>query len=344
MYDYFMKIQEIINSLTLKQKLNQLFISGFEGDSPEKCHLFKKILEEGLGGVIFFTQNIKTEEQFKNIINEIKKNSLIPPFLSLDQEGGRVERTENIHGGKKYLSAKDSALKGELFAKEQTEIIANELKSYGINMNFAPVLDVNTNSDNPVIGNRAFSNNTDEVIRYSTIAINSYLGKKIIPVAKHFPGHGAASVDSHLDMPVIDIAFEELENIHIKPFKEAIENKIPAIMIAHVHYPAFDKEKIPSSVSKNIINTYLIKKLGFKGLIITDDMVMGGIKEFSSLEACIRAINAGINMFIFRDTDKNLINLIEKLENAAKNNIIDIRLIDNSLNKILTLKKEFNIL
>ena len=339
MYDYSMQTKEIINNLSLKQKIKQLFIVGFEGEEPDNCDVFQTFLKDGLGGVIFFTQNIKTKKQFKKIIQKIKTSALIPPFLSIDQEGGRVERTENIHNGKKYLSAHSAAEKGIDFLKNQTKEMAKELFEYGINMNFAPVLDVNTNDNSPIIGERAFSSKTQEVIDFSKIVIDEHFKQHIIPVGKHFPGHGDAGVDSHLDLPTIDLSMKELEKTHVKPFKESINNKIPAIMVAHVHYPCFDNNKIPASMSKNIIDRYLINKLEFKGIIISDDMVMGAIKGFEPVEACIQAINAGINMFIFRNCDETVTMIVNELEKAIKTGLIKEDVIDNSLNKIFKLKK-----
>lgn len=343
MYDYSMEFESKIKNLTLKQKLNQLFIAGFEGDNPNSCKLFQELLKNGLGGVIFFTQNIQSKKQFKEIINLINKNALIPPFMSIDQEGGRVERTENIHNGKKYLSAKYAAEKGIDFLIKQTDEMSKELKEFGINMDFAPVLDVNTNENNPIIGERAYSNKTEEVIKFSKPVIESYIKSSIIPVGKHFPGHGEANLDSHLKLPTIDLSIEELEKTHIEPFKQAIIQKIPAIMVAHVHYPCFDKEKIPASMSQNVIGEYLIKKLNYDGVIISDDMVMGAVQGFSSLEACIRAINSGITMFIFRNTDKNVINLIDALEKAILDKRIDENLINSNLKKIINLKHSFKL-
>ena len=339
MYDYFMNFDEYINTLSVKQKISQLFITGFTGNNPKKCNAFKELLKNGLGGVIFFTQNITSEKQFKNIIEEIKSEALIPPFLSIDQEGGRVERTENIHGGKKYLSAKLIAQKGEEALKNQTSEMAKEIQGYGINMNFAPVLDVNTNKNNPVIGDRAYSNDPDEVSKFSKIVIEEYLNKSILPVGKHFPGHGDSGVDSHVSLPTINLPMDELEKKHIKSFRKAIKNNIPAIMIAHVYYPAFDKDKIPASLSQNIITDYLVKKLDFQGIIISDDMVMGAIKGFSPIEACIKALNAGINMFIFRNTDDKVIKLINQLEEAVSKKQLDEKIIDASLKKIFKFKK-----
>lgn len=340
MYDYLMNIEEKLKNLTLKQKLYQMFIAGFDGNSYNAPERLKLLLLNGLGGVIFFTPNIASKLQFKQLISDIKDNSLIPSFLSIDQEGGRVERTENIHNGKKYLSAKDAADKGCEFVVEQTELISKELNSYGINMNFAPVYDVNTNQNNPVIGNRAYSSSAEKVCGLANLAANIYMKNKIIPVAKHFPGHGGAGKDSHICLPEINVSLEELENIHIKPFVDALKNKIPAVMIAHVFYPSLQTEKIPASLSEEIINGYLINKLNFQGVVISDDMVMGALNGYSHEEACIKAINAGMNMFIFRD-NKKLKHLVDVLYNAVTLGEIDIKLIDKSVFKILSLKADY---
>lgn len=326
--------------LTVEQKVHQMFILGYEGENPLSCPKFINALKTGLGGVIFFTQNIFEKEKFKNSVDIIKENSFIPPFLSIDQEGGRVERTLNLYGGSHYLNAYDAAQKGESVVKQQTQWISEELRYFGLNMNFAPVLDVNTNPNNPIIGKRAYSSDPDEVIKFGKIAAETYLKNGIIPVGKHFAGHGEAAVDSHLEMPELDMPLTELENTHIKPFKALIQD-LPAIMVAHVHYKAFDSQKIPASISQNVIKNYLRQELGFKGLVISDDMVMGGIKKFTPFEACKKAINAGVNMFIYRNSDDATIELIQQLVAAVEHGEIDIKLIDESINYIQSVKNCF---
>ncbi len=333
-----------LNNLTLKQKISQMFITGFEGKDFLKNQYFKTLLKNGLGGVIFFSSNIESEKQFKELINTISKEVLFPVFYSIDQEGGRVERTEKIHNGKKYLSAKPAFEMGLSFLQDQTKEIALELKSYGINMNFAPVLDVNTNDNNPIIGERAFSSNCDNVINASKVVLKEYEKYRIITVGKHFPGHGAAGQDSHKTLPVIDLSEEELRKTHIKPFEEAVKSGIPAIMCAHVLYPALDNSMCPASVSKKIIDGILIKQLGFEGVIITDDMEMNGIKGFSRLEAATMAINAGVNMFIFRNTTEEILKLIDSIEKNALEGNISLDNINTSVEKIIKLKYQYGII
>lgn len=320
----------------LKTKLYQMFILGTDGDG------YKKALSNGLGGMIFFTKDIQTPNQFKTLINDIKSISKITPFLSIDQEGGRVERTENIHNGKKYLSAKFAFEKGEDFLKKQTENIANELKSYGINLNFAPCIDVNTNPNNPIIGERAFSNTPDDVIRAEKIVSQTYRENGIIPCAKHFPGHGDANTDSHLTLPEINLTLQEMEKTHIKPFKACAKN-IEIVMVAHLHCTCFEKDVIPTSLSKNTIS-YLREKLGFEGVTISDDMIMKGVAKFGNVEACEMGIRAGLNMFIYRNSTPQTINIIETIAKKAETDDELRQNIEKSYEKITHLKSTKNML
>lgn len=329
--------------LTLKQKIAQMFITGFSGDNYKSNKYFMSLLENGLGGVIFFTQNIKSDVQLKRVIENLNKEASVPLFLSIDQEGGRVERTEKIHGGKKYLSAKNAYEMGLSFLQNQTKEIALELKQYGLNMNFAPVLDVNTNEKNPIIGERAFSSDTNEVITASKVVLKEYEKYSVITVGKHFPGHGDASMDSHKTLPIIDLTLEELKEKHIKPFEEAIKQNMPAIMVAHVIYPILDEET-PASLSNKVVTDLLQTELNFDGVIISDDMEMNAVKGLSRLDACIKGINAGITMFIFRDTNKDIFELINNLEKAVLDGLIDEKLIDTAIEKIFKLKYQYGII
>lgn len=318
--------------MNLHQKVYQLFILGIDEKNIYNA------LESGLGGVIFFTEDILSKEDFINSVNKIKKHALISPFLSIDQEGGRVERTENIWHGKKYLSQKFAFEKGENFLKEQTQKIAEELLTYGINLNFSPCIDVNTNPNNPIIGERAFSDNTDKVINGAKIVTETYQKNGIIPCVKHFPGHGDASADSHMILPKIALALDEMEKEHIKPFKEMILYGIEMVMTAHLHCSCFDREIIPASLSSNAVN-YLRNKLNFKGVIVSDDMVMGALNNFDNpLETSLRA---GVNLFIYRDSDDKTIDTIEDLYKKACSDEILRKKIEESYQKIFELKKKY---
>lgn len=334
MYDFYMENN-------IKNKLYQMFVLGMEGSDLDKNPNLINAITKGLGGVIFFTQNIQTKEGIKKLTSDIRQvvngSDSLPLFLAIDQEGGRVERTENLFGGKKFLSAKFAVQNDPEFLKEQTVKISHLLNDMGINLNFAPVLDVNTNSNNPIIGERAFSDDPDEVIKYGKIVVNTYLENGIIPCAKHFPGHGDASVDSHLGLPEINLSMDVLENIHIKPFKEVFA---PMIMIAHLHCKAFDEEKIPSSLSKNVIG-YLRSNLNYDGLIITDDMIMGGVIDIEPVEACSEAIKAGVNILLYRDSFDSTIQIIDDLIAVVENDPELQECVNLSFNKIKKYKKKY---
>lgn len=316
----------MINSM--EKYVYQMFVLGL-GNHIEA-------LQKGLGGVIFFTRDIPSVKELEQKIAEIKSNAACPPFISIDQEGGRVERTENIRP--KRLSAREAYKKGVL--KEQSTEIAQELSEWGFNLNFAPCIDVNTNPNNPIIGERAFSNDPDEVIEGGKIFADSMRKYNIIPCVKHFPGHGDADKDSHLTLPQIDLTLEEMEKIHIKPFKYAVNNNIEMIMAAHLHCTCFDKEVIPSSLSQNAIG-YLRNELDYKGVIISDDMVMKGVQAYGSLEACIMGINAGLDMFIFRNSDESTLTMIDELVKIVeKDNLLQEKAL-KSYERIMSLKKKY---
>ncbi len=311
----------------MEKLVYQMFILG-TGEALDEALL------KGLGGVIFFTRDIQTVEQFKNLIAEIKSKAEVAPFLSIDQEGGRVERTENLHP--RYLSPRFAFQKGEEFLKGQSREIAQELKGYGINLNFAPCADVNTNPNNPIIGERSFSSDTDEVIRGVNIVSEEFRANEIIPCLKHFPGHGDADKDSHLALPCIDLPLAEMEKIHIRPFRE----KADMIMVAHLHCTCFDKEVLPTSLSKNAVG-YLRNEIGYEGVVISDDMVMKGVQDFGAVEACVMAILAGVDMFIYRNADLDTIKVIEGVIAKAENNEALKRQILKANERIEALKKKY---
>lgn len=322
MYDY-----------SMEKLVYQMFILG--------CDNLNTALQKGLGGVIFFSKDINSEKDLIQKISNIKTSSLIPPFISIDQEGGRVERTEHIR--EKRLSAKFAFQKGENYLREQSEEISKELCHWGFNLNFAPCIDVNTNPNNPIIGERAFSNNPEDVIAGAEIFISSSRNNQIIPCVKHFPGHGDADKDSHLTLPTIDLSIAEMENLHIKPFKWAIENNIEMIMVAHLHCTCFDKEILPTSLSTNAIN-YLRENLGYKGILISDDMVMKGIQDYNSLDAVTKGIKAGLDMFIFRNSDDITLKMIDNLVKLAKtDNNLKTKIIESN-ERIKNLKIKYNII
>lgn len=314
------------------RKLYQMFILGCQGNN------LRSALNKGLGGVIFFKDDIISSEDFKRLTAQLACQSEIVPFLSIDQEGGRVERTENIWGGKRYLSQKFAYEKGEQFLKVQTQMIADELKDYGINLNFAPCCDTKTNPKNPIIGERAFSDNPDEVIKGAEIVLGIYEENGIIPCIKHYPGHGDADCDSHLTLPTINLSLEEMEKTHIKPFKHLVKRGVDMVMVAHLHCTCFNQDVLPTSLSKNAID-YL--RRDYDGVICSDDMVMQALDDFDN--PCERAIRAGVNLFLYRYSDDKTIKIIEDIAKKAEYDKTLQECIEVSYEKIIKLKQKYGL-
>lgn len=322
----------MIYSMEIIRKLYQMFILGCQGNN------LRSALNKGLGGVIFFKDDIISSEDFKRLTAQLACQSEIVPFLSIDQEGGRVERTENIWGGKRYLSQKFAYEKGKQFLKVQTQMIADELKDYGINLNFAPCCDTNTNPKNPIIGERAFSDNPDEVIKGAEIVLGIYEENGIIPCIKHYPGHGDADCDSHLTLPTINLSLEEMEKTHIKPFKHLVKRGVDMVMVAHLHCTCFNQDVLPTSLSKNAID-YL--RRDYDGVICSDDMVMQALDDFDN--PCERAIRAGVNLFLYRYSDDKTIKIIEDIAKKAEYDKTLQECIEVSYEKIIKLKQKYGL-
>ncbi len=336
-----MDINETLNSLSLRERISQMFMLGFPGTELKQDNIkIQNAIKEGLGGVILFTENIRSYEQTANLTAGLQKLAAIPLFIGIDQEGGKIERTGRIKNKINYRSPATLASEGNPdMAGQQAKITAKELKSMGVNMNFAPVLDVNTNPHNPIIGERAFSNNPQTVINFARPVYETFLENGIIPVVKHFPGHGHTAEDSHHTMPCVDLGMEELETTHIAPFKTAFSDGVNAVIVAHANYKAFDAEMLPASLSQNVIKDYLRGKMRFNGLVISDDMVMGGVKKYcNSLDACVKGINAGIDAFVFRNCDDTALNLSHKLVEYVENGVLSEKIIDESVRRILACK------
>ena len=327
----------------IKNKLMQMFILGFESLNHENDKNFCSALKNNLGGVIFFSRNFSTVKNLKNDIKIMKEQSQTPLFISIDQEGGLVERTSTLDKKNNYLSPKAVSRLSEQDIEKHYTILCQELNYLGFNMNFAPCVDTDTNPQNPIISLRAFSKDTNIVCKNSKIVIDVMKNNNIISVAKHFPGHGDCNVDSHKSMPVVSGDFNKFYETHVKPFKTSVENDINAIMVGHINCKFNDKfanDDLPATLSKDIIN-YLKNDLIFNGLIISDDMVMGGISKYFTLEdSIIKGIFAGIEIFIFKDTTPELLSVIDNIAKFANRNKSLKNIIEKNYNKIIEFKKK----
>ena len=325
--------------MTLEEKIGQLLIFGFDGLKPSD-EIKGLIKDYNIGGVILFSRNIKDPAQTARLCNSLQEISKTPLFICVDQEGGKVSRLPKPFtqfAGNAAIGKSNSVKLAYAFG----EITAKELKAVGINANFAPVLDVNTNPDNPIINERAFSNNPNSVSRFGLAVIAGLQDNGVIACCKHFPGHGDTSLDSHHQMPVVEHSIERLNEIELLPFKHAAENDVAAIMTAHVLYKGLD-EKYPATLSKKIIHDLLRKEMGFKGLVITDDLEMKAISDNYAIgEAAIGALSAGADIILVCKDHERQKEVRDAVLRAVKDNIITEKRIDESIERIMAVKKHF---
>lgn len=262
-------IEEQIKNMTLNEKIGQMVMVGLNGYAIDDGA--RMMIESYyVGGFVLFGHNIESSEQLLNLINSLKKSNSknkTPLFLSVDEEGGRVSRMPDEF--KKLPANKTIAKVNSVeFSYKIGSILAEEVKSFGFNMNFAPVLDINSNPQNPVIGDRSFGSDEKIVSELGIQTMKGIQAGGIIPVIKHFPGHGDTSIDSHVDLPSLDNDMDRLKSFELVPFKGAIQNQADAVMVAHILLNKIDPQN-PASMSKIIITDLLRKQLNFNGLIIT---------------------------------------------------------------------------
>lgn len=337
--DEHSKIMININEMTLDEKIGQMVLSGFNG-TDFNGELDTLINDLKVGGVILFSRNIEDSKQLKKLNLDIEEaNKNIPVFISIDEEGGRVNRlAKNI---KRFESAKSIGDKGDIkYAYENGKKIGKTLKAYKINMNFAPVLDIYSNSKNTVIGDRAFGNNEKIVETMGIATMQGLKDEDVIPVIKHFPGHGDTEVDSHIGLPVVEKSIDQLYDFELVPFKKAIESGADAVMVSHILMKQID-DKNPATLSYNLITEILRNDMKFSNVIITDDMCMKAITNRLSVEeASIKSIKAGSDIILIGSDIGKTKSVIEKIKLAVERNEISEKRIDESVYRILKLKQK----
>lgn len=338
------KVEETIDQMTLEEKVGQLLVIGVEGTSFSS-EMDNLIRNYHVGGVIIMGRNVATTNEMLQLINGIKKaneHNKIPLFLSVDEEGGRVSRMP-VGIPKLPTSAQIGKLNDESVSYRAGTYLAGVLNEFGYNMNFAPVLDVNSNPRNPVIGNRSFGSDPYQVAKLGISTMHGMMDNGIIPVVKHFPGHGDTVVDSHKVLPKVETTLESLRNVELVPFKKAIEEGADAVMVAHILFPALDPD-YPSSMSKAIITGLLRNEMKFEGVIITDDLTMGAIaNDYTIPEAAVQSFIAGSDqLLVVRDYEVQL-NTLNAFIKAIETGEITEERLNESVKRILTLKEKYSV-
>ena len=340
------RVEKILSEMTLEEKVGQMFVVGFNSTTLNDA-LSKAIEKCHFGNVIYMGYNVSNPDTLAELSNAIQekmiKENKIPAFISTDQEGGRVARITS--GGTHFISNMAMGATGD-YQNTYLEGLAmgKELRNYGINLNFAPVLDVNNNPENPIIGIRSYSDNPLLVSLYGK---NMFLGlqeSNVMGCSKHFPGHGNTSVDSHYGLPTITTSMNELYQTELAPFVSAVANGIDSIMTTHIIFTAIDKE-YPATLSKKVLTDLLRDELGFTGLIITDGMEMDAVsKNFGGYDqTAVMAVKAGVDILTYTTT-ANPEKAHAGIISAVKKGEITEERINESVRRILLKKLKYGIL
>ena len=348
-------VQELMDSMTLHEKIGQLFcirpesydatLAGLDTKILPKYHLqevngrMRKVIERyPAGGIILFAHNIKDPEHIKAFTDSLHA---LPgaPLIYVDEEGGRVARVGNnpAFAVPKYRSTASVGSSGNpMNAYAYGLSIGTYLKDYGFDVDFAPVADVNTNPQNPIIGTRAFSSDPAAAAPMVAQCVKGMTASGIVSCAKHFPGHGDTQSDTHLGYAQSLKSWEEMLGCEMLPFRAAIDAEVPMVMVAHISTPNVTGSDLPASLSPVILQDKLRGELGFNGIIVTDALAMGAIaNHYSPAEAAIRTLQAGSDIIL---CPKNYASTFDAVEAAVADGTLSEKRIDQSVRRILELK------
>lgn len=326
-------VDSTYQNLSQDEKLGQLFIIALYTNKDEAHINFVRNLveKEKIGGLILMQDDAAREI---DLVNEFQQRSKVPLMIGMDAEWGLFQRIAAAHKFPWAMTL--GAIQDKKLIYEMSSQIAEDCKRMGINWDFAPVVDVNTNPNNPIIGNRSFGSTVDNVVKSATTYFEGLQDHNILAAMKHFPGHGDADTDSHLDLPVINGSLSRLNSVELAPFRELAHKGIGGVMVAHLYVPALETKKIPASLSYEIVTKLLKEKIGYKGLIITDALNMGAVaKRYKPGEVDEMAFKAGNDILLFSD---GVVEAKKRIQQAIDNGEIPEKRVEESVKKILLTK------
>ena len=331
-----------LDNVSIREKIGQMFMVGFKGLKLTKGAK-EFISRNSIGFVVIFSRNVESPSQVIKLTNEIHSLGKIPPMIFTDQEGGLVCQFGEMVST--FTSPMGIAATTDLKNAEIAgEGIGRDLSALGIDGVLAPVVDVNYNPDNLIIGARAFSDDPDTVTSFAAHFVYGLKRTGVAPVLKHFPGHGGTGVDSHHKLPIVAESEEYTRAMNIRPYF-ILAPEVDFIMTAHVNFPWVDEAHTPASFSEYFINRILRREIGFKGVVFTDCLEMGAIKKNFSPEEIIRkGINAGVDVFLVSHSLRFQKVLFEKLLGLVKRGEIPEERINSSYERILNAKKKYGVL
>ena len=348
-------IAEAVAAMSTEQKVSQLLVAGIEGTQLGQDAV-QAVQDYQVGGVILFGRNVESAWQLAELANGLKdlNGDYTPLFLCVDQEGGRVDRMPPEVERTPSAWSVGQTLDTEGVGAAYGALLAEECAAFGFNMDFAPSLDIWSNPDNTVIGDRAFGNDWEWTAFFGMSAVESMEEQGgVIPVVKHFPGHGDTSVDSHVALPVVDKSLEELWQSELVPFNMVLNQEdyfgaqagpsAPAVMVAHILLSQVDPD-YPASLSHRVVTGLLREEMGFDGVVCTDDLTMGAVSNTYGMgEAAVLAVEAGCDLLLVCHGADNLTAARDALLEAADSGRLSPERLDESVKRILSLKTEYGL-
>jgi beta-N-acetylhexosaminidase len=336
--------RKLLDQMSIEEKVGQIFIFGFTGSSPDRE--FSSWISSGrLGNVKIFSRNVQSQQQLRHLTDSIKFLTAdsprgISPFIATDLEGGNVNhiRSPEIRGFPAAAKLKNPA-QGEVTSRQ----IAQLLQEAGINMNFAPCADVLTNPENKVIGNRSYGSDPQVVYQMAKQFILEHDKAGIVPVVKHFPGHGMTDFDSHLEAKSVETGRNELWKVHLFPYRKLKRDRLlHAVMVAHITYSALDPDN-PATFSRRVVEGLLRRKMHFRGITITDDLEMASSEAYAGgiEQAFLRAFEAGNDLFLVAHSKKKQAFLLRQAPELFRSGVLKEKELDQRVLRILRMKKRF---
>lgn len=316
-----------------------LFVAGFPGLEPNAA--IESLIDDGIAGVILFKGNVDSPGQVASLVRELKIRARRPFLASVDQEGGRVARLRGspftqVPPMREVGRARDAAL-----ARRVGRLLAFEVRALGVDLDFAPVLDVDTNPANPVIGDRSLHSEAQEVARLGVALAQGLEAGGVASCGKHFPGHGDTAKDSHLDLPMLPHSLERLRQVELVPFGAYAKAKLASIMTAHVVFEALEPG-VPATMSPRVLTGLLRDELGFEGVIISDDLEMAAIVEHFSVErAAVEGLLAGVDLFLVCHHEEAQRRAIEAVVKAVESGEVPMERLHEASARVARLMEGF---
>jgi beta-N-acetylhexosaminidase len=332
--------------LTFEQSIGQHLVAGVHGTSLDDS--FRNLVRNyKVGNVILFRRNIRSTRQLRKLCTDIRnfivEETGIEPLVIINEEGGTSsclhDKSTHIPGAMAIGATGDQ---GNAFTAGR--IVAEELRALGIQCNLSPVLDVNSNRSNPVIGVRSYSDKPDNVAQFGTAMYRGLSEGDVLSVAKHFPGHGDTTIDSHTGLPLIEKTKEELLACELIPFMAAIDAEIPAIMTSHILVPSIEKSHVPATLSRALVTDLLRNELGYTGLVFSDCMEMGPIIEhFGTVHGTVEALRAGVDLVLISHTHQLVEEAYRAIADSFGNSYLDWEEHQQSLARLLSVKERYTL-